>query len=36
MVLILDGSSEHVAHVRRKIILFQKKEIGTDDSFDVT
>ena len=33
MVLILNGSSEHFAHVWRKKNL--KKKLGFDDSFDV-
>ena len=36
MVLIKDGSPEHIAHVWNKIGLFWKKKIGFDNSLDVT
>ena len=35
MVLILNGSSEHVAHARKKL-GFSEKKIEFDDSYDVT
>ena len=36
MVLIQDCCSEHASHVGCEIGLFQEKNIGFDDSFDVT
>ena len=36
MVLIQDCCSEHASHVWCKIGLFREKNIGFDDSFDVT
>ena len=36
MVLILDGSSEHAAHVRCKIDIFREKKFEFDDSFEIT
>ena len=36
MVLIYDGSSKHVAHIKKSKIGIFPKKFGVDDSFDVT
>ena len=36
MVLVLDGSSEHVVHASNIIVLSRKKKIGFDDSVNET